>query len=466
LKRISKDSKLIILIVIFLSGYDPLFAGELNRDGIKEKTIERTGIAGEMKKVLTDELDHWYPLCIDTIYGGFFSDIDYKWELNGLQNKMIVTQARHIWSASNAVSFYPEKKLLLDAACHGVKFLTEKMWDSDRGGFFEYTGREGRPLNFNGTVTKTAYGNAFAIYCLARYARASNDIISLKLAVDAFRWLEKHSYDSRNGGYFQYMDVNGNPFKEGFGKIPPKDQNSTIHLLESFTELYRVWPDPLLKERLRSLLVLVRDRIVTKKGYMNLYFKPDWTPVTFRDFPPDSIDLINEFDHVSFGHDVETAYLMLEASEVLGIKNDSLTLAAGKKMVDHALNYGWDEAAGGIHDRGSYHLNNARPVVIRKTKEWWAQAEALNSFLIMSDRFPEDSIRYYDKFLRQWEYCKRYLIDSLHGGWYWSGIDEDTLFRDYPKGTVWKADYHTSRALINCILRLEENINNDRRKQK
>jgi mannobiose 2-epimerase len=83
----------------------------------------------EMEFFLDQEFDLWYPLSLDTIYGGFFSDINYKWELEGRQNKMIVTQARHIWSSANGALFFNNKKYLIDIASHGFEFIKTKMWD-------------------------------------------------------------------------------------------------------------------------------------------------------------------------------------------------------------------------------------------------------------------------------------------------------------------------------------------------
>lgn len=105
------------------------------------------------------------------------------------------------------------------------------------------------------------------------------------------------------------------------------------------------------------MLVLIRDKIVTQKGYLQLFFTYDWKPVTFRDSSRDVIMKNKNFDHVSFGHDVETAYLMQEASETLYGKADAKTLAIGKKMVDHALNNGWDDLLGGFYDEDYYFKN-------------------------------------------------------------------------------------------------------------
>jgi cellobiose epimerase len=414
----------------------------------------RDSIAAHMRQALNLEFERWYPKCVDTTCGGYFSDLNADWELDGPQRKMIVTQARHVWSASNAALFYPDSAAFLNVAEHGVRWLRTTMWDHEMGGFYDLVDRGGTPIPENGEIIKRAYGNSFAIYGLAAYARATQDPAALELAQAGFRWLERHSYDPQYGGYFQFMKRDGTPFLEGYAESPPKDQNSTIHLLESFTELYRIWPNDTLRARLASLHRLVRDTITNDPGYMTLFFGRDWTPVSYRDSSADVRERNYEFDHVSFGHDVETAYLLLEASEALGMHNDTTTLRTAKTMVDHALRYGWDEKLGGFFDGGYYVAAADRPSIIRDTKEWWSQAEALNSLLMMSDLFPADAMQYYDRFCAQWHYCKGYVIDMERGGWYWGGVDRVPQHRTGPKGTIWKGNYHTSRALINCIRRL------------
>ncbi len=422
---------------------------------LNEIQANRDSISAEMQNVLSKEFALFYPLCIDSLHGGYFSDINYQWQLEGRQNKMIVTQARHVWAASNAAMFYQTDNSLRNIAVHGIEFLRNKMWDRQFGGFYDLVTREGDPIPENGKIIKSAYGNSFAIYGLASYYRTSGDTNALRFAQDAFRWLDKYSYDSQYGGYFQFLSRNGKPFIHGYQGTPPKDYNSAIHILECLTELYKVWPDSTLKERLASHLKVIRDIMITDEEYLKLYFSRDWKHLSYRDSSASVRQNNLLLDYISFGHDVETAYLMLEASETLGLKNDSTTLRIAKKMVDHVIKFGFDNEHGGLFDGGYYFRGKQQPTIVRNTKEWWSQAEALNSFLMMSELFPKDELNYYQKFCKQWDYCKQYVIDSEHGGWYWGGIDIQPEQRQAPKATIWKANYHTSRALINCINRLE-----------
>ena len=417
------------------------------------------------KKTLSEEMERsfkqalinvWYPLALDSIHGGFLSDFNYRWEPEGKQNKMIVTQARHLWTCSRLGAFYPEDTLYKAYASHGFEFLKETMWDPEFGGFYNLVDQQGMvKADGQGRIMKNAYGNAFAIYGLAAYYKLSGDDEALSLARQTFYWLDQHSYDSIHGGYFQFLQRNGNPLISGHGKVPPKDQNSTIHLLEAFTELYQVWPDDTLKDRLHMLLLLVRDTITTGKGYMSLFFEKNWTPISYRD-STEEVRMANyNLDHVSFGHDVETAFLLMEASEALGIEDHEETLKKGKIMVDHALANGWDAEVGGLFDQGYYFEETGELSIIKDTKVWWAQAETLNTLLMMADLFPGDQAQYFEKFKLLWNYIQTYLIDQEHGGWYWGGLDKEPELKSGAKGTVWKGNYHTARSMMRCIQRLK-----------
>jgi mannobiose 2-epimerase len=429
------------------------------QDKKASNTTERKQIAAEMENsIQTELLNKWYPQSVDSTYGGFLSTFTYDFKPTGSQDKMIVTQARHIWTNAKASQRYPNVTYYKSCAEHGYKFLRDVMWDKTYGGFYNLVDRQGNDKS-DIKKPKEAYGNAFGIYALAAYNKATGDTGALNLAKKAFMWLEKHSHDPIYKGYYQHLQRDGTPVKRD-NSVPNtsdlgyKDQNSSIHLLESFTELYSVWPDDLVRQRLQELLFLIRDKITNEKGDLVLFLQPDWTPVSFRDSSKASVLQHRNLDHVSFGHDVETAYLMLEASHALGLKNDNTTMTVGKKMVDHALKNGWDSVVGGFYDEGYYFKNEPNISIILDSKNWWAQAEGLNTLLLMSDHFPNDPMHYYDKFTQLWQYAKTYLIDHTYGDWYEGGIDKEPQRKTGLKGHIWKATYHHFRSLSNCVKRL------------
>lgn len=423
----------------------------------KKDYKERLQLANEMDWSIRNELlNKWYPQSIDSLYGGFLSTFTYNFHPTGPQDKMIVTQARHVWSNAVASRLYPGVDYYKKCAAQGFSFLKNVMWDKTNGGFYTLVDRKG---NVKDSTAKTTYGNAFGIYASAAWYRASGDTNALQLAKNCFWWLEKHCHDPVYKGYYQNLLPDGTPVKRtasvpSTSTVGYKDQNSSIHLLEAFTELYAVWPDTLVRQRLEEMLVLIRDVITNEKGSLTLFLQPNWTPVSFSDSSEAVILQNRNIDHVSFGHDVETAYLIMEASHVLGIKNDTATMRVAKHMIDHALLNGWDNKTGGFYDEGYYFQNKKGITIIKDSKNWWAQAEGLNTLLLMADHFPKDQMQYFEKFKMMWQYIQTFLIDHEYGDWYDEGLDTRPERKTALKGHIWKGTYHHLRSLSNCVLRL------------
>ena len=427
--------------------------------------MEKEKLLNELSVNLNEGiLKKWYPLTVDKEFGGYFSNLSYDWSVMPEQDKLIVTQTRHVWTTAKAAAFFNDKSYE-EISYHGYDFLKEKMWDDEFGGFYQIRNRKGELSNYEGFFDeKRAYGNAYGVFALAAlYEQTGNEEV-LKFAEYTFNWIENHSADKTYNGYFQFLKRKGIPFDKDSDyktkasdavEVGYKDQNSSIHLLEAYTELYNVWKSPELYERLKNILFLIRDKVITNQGYLTLFFDRKWNPVTFRNAPEETRNKNYRLDHVSFGHNYETAFLMLEASYSLGIKNDTATLMKAKRMLDHAIENGWDKNNAGFFDEGYYFTENGKCEIIKDTKVWWAQAEGLNALLLFSKVFPEEK-RYYELFLQLWEYIKKYLLDPEHGDWYWGSLEKEPHYKTEPKGTIWKGTYHTARALMNCIKMLAD----------
>ncbi|MCK9280072.1 MAG: AGE family epimerase/isomerase [Melioribacteraceae bacterium] len=423
-------------------------------------------IANEMMISLSENLlSKWYPLVIDNESGGYLTNLTNDMKLMPEQEKMIVTQARHVWTLSKAAKFFDDGNYFKMAE-HGLDFIKDKFWDSNFGGYFQIRNKEGGLCNKeNWGTEKRTYGNAFAIYGLSALFHLTKNSDAIAQAKKSFQWIEDHAYDPEYQGYFQFLTLDGTPFDKNSEyktyatdaiECGYKDQNSSIHMLEAYTELYNIWKDEKLKTQLTGLLKLIRDTITHPKGYLQLFFERDWTPVSFRNAPKEIREQNYRLDHVSFGHDYETAFLMLEASHSLGIENDKDTLEAAKKMIDHAIENGWDDDKGGFFDEGYYLADNEECTIIKDTKTWWQQAEALNALLLFSKIFPNQE-KYAELFRKEWEYVKEYLIDHENGDWYWGSLEKEPFYKSEPKGSIWKGTYHTGRSLMNCINMLSEN---------
>jgi cellobiose epimerase len=384
-----------------------------------------------------DVLGKWFPAAVDRQGGGFFEDFAADWSRRETPERSVVYQSRLTWLSAQAALRDPaHAETYLALTRHGEAFLAEKQWDHEHGGFFWAVDVDGRPTKrFGGE--KHAYGIAFGIYASAGSYEATHDAAALELAKKAFRWLDEHAHDSRNGGYFEALTAAGEPIfaaalrpADAIGtRYGYKSMNTHIHLLEALAGLYAVWPDPALRSRLEEVFQIVRDKIYVPPGCLHLYFNPDWRPVP-------------EFD--SFGHDIETAYLLTEAAAILGKPDDAAAWTAARHLVDHALEYGFDSEHGGFYNEGTTFGRD-----VTKQKIWWVEAEGLNALLLMHERFGRETPRYWEAFLKQWDFISHKQVDADHGGWYSTIAPDGAAPVNQPKSDRWTEGYHQGRALMN-----------------
>jgi mannobiose 2-epimerase len=392
-----------------------------------------------------DVLDVWFPRSVDNDNGGFRSDFTRDWKPTRSEGKFSVFQGRMTWISAQVSMRRPDlKDKFLPVAEHGIDYLNNVLWDKQYGGFYWGLDENGQISSFY-TDGKELYGIGFGIYGAAAAYQATHDSRALELARKAFRWTDEHAHDGRNGGYFEWLTregkiVEGHPDAVRLEPVPVaefpigyKSMNTHIHLLEAYSQLYEVWKDDALRQRLQELLLIIRDKVCLHPGVMNLYFTNEWQP-----FP----------DHDSYGHDVETAYLMLEAEDVLGQGHDPKTERMAKMLVDHALAYGWDENLGGFYREGTTF---GKPESL--LKEWWVQMEGLNALLLMHEKYGQQTDVYFKAFQKQWQLIENYQIDhEFHGVYEMLGTDGKPTVAG--KGRIWKAAYHDGRALLNVSERL------------
>jgi mannobiose 2-epimerase len=398
-------------------------------------------IAGECEANLEKEiLDKWFPAAVDERGGGFFEKYSLDWTRTDGNNKSIVYQSRCTWLSAQAARRFPdEAELYLAMTRRGAACLANKMWDQERGGFYWTIDGDGRPTS----GVKQMYGHAFGIYALAAGYQAARDPNTLRLAKEAFRWLEEHAHDGQNKGYCENIGADGKPdtsLNEVGAQAGQKSMNTSIHILEALTGLYQVWPDPAVKARVQEMLEICRDKIYAEPGYLTQFFTADWQ----RTPGPDS-----------FGHDVETGFLMVEAAETLGQGDDPRLWAEARRLVDHALQYGWDKDRGGLYDSGAMTADGAVTGPLRTEKIWWVQAEMLNALLLQHDHFGKETPRYWDAFVKQWDWIAKYQIDHANGGW-WPTVRADGAPASTVKADTWTECYHQGRAMLNVSERLRK----------
>jgi len=396
----------------------------------------------EIETELRSNVGQWLPKAVDD-KGGFHQSFDRTWKRPKKDEpRFSVFQARMTWLASSYLAVEPRrKKELIGYAQHGLTQLSSSHWDSERGGFYDNVAKDGKPITEGIGAIKSIYGNAFGVYALAAMYRATSDLFALDLAFEAFEWIDCFAHDDANGGYYNVVSVDGKQVSSidvpGIDetKTPGiKTMNTHIHLLEAFTELLRAAPHVVVRERVEELLAIVRDKIATSDGYLIEQLTEDWQPKSKT---------------TSFGHDVETAFLLIDSAEAIGLKNDAATLKVARSLVDHALKFGWNEKLGALADAA-----DLKGKVTETKIKWWASAEALNAFLLMHELFGSETDQYWNAFVAQWGFIKNHHIDAENGGWY-ELIDGSGKPISTDKGSPWKEAYHETRSMMHVCSRLE-----------
>ena len=377
----------------------------------------------------------WFPRAVDPA-GGFLQNYAADWSRLPDTGRSVVYQSRLTWLAASAAQRYPALSgAYLEHARHGLRFLAERLWDREAGGFFWGMGEDDKPQRGG---EKHVYGLSFALYAAAALYGVSGDADALDLAQRAFAWLQSSARDTAHGGWFEALTRQGAPLlaptassaRDALGTpYGCKSMNTHIHLLESLTALYEIRPDPSVRLSLTEAFETIRDKVAVETfGCLNYYFTLEW-----RALP----------ELESFGHDVETAFLLIEAISALGQPDDERTWALARRIVDHALDYGWDTEHGGFYDAGT-----AFGQALGTDKVWWVQAEGLNALLLMHGRFGSETDRYWNAFSCQWDFIQRCQIDRVQDGWLSKVSAEGKAEAGRAKSGAWTEGYHQGRTLL------------------
>ncbi len=389
------------------------------------------------RELLTEGLVRFYlPNGVDREHGGYFESLKGdRFDACGL--KHLIFQTRHLWFFSTLASRGIEAESALWAAESGFRFLMEHLRDRDRGGFHMSATRQGAPEDRR----KHVYGHAFALYGLVAFHRATGSTEALRAARDLFVLLERRSHDAVHGGFVEWFEPDWTPSKESgppriIGTPGHKTFNTHLHVLEAFAELYRVWPDERLHARLLELISILTSTIRVPPFPSNVdAFHLDWTVVNER-----------KNLRVSYGHDLEVVWLVLDTLPDLGIPRGRYREWA-ESLCQSCISLGYDHARGGVFQWGYL----GEPANDRK-KRWWVQAESMLAFLRMYAFTGRDE--YYDAFATTFRFVQQQQV-APRGGW-WQVLEEDGGRKTETQRTgPWQAAYHSGRALMLCAETLE-----------
>ena len=383
-----------------------------------------------LRELTRNILPFWMEKMEDEVHGGFLGRISGTGTEDGSAAKGAILNARILWTFSAAYRILGKPEYLA-AATRAKREIIDKFYDKEYGGVYWSLTPEGLPDD----TKKQIYALGFAIYGLSEYSRATGDAEALEYAIRLFHDIERHSFDKGKNGYFEAFGREWGPIEDM--RLSDKDinecktMNTHLHILEPYTNLYRIWKDRELEKQLRNLICLFMEKILDQEtGHLRLFFDEDWR---------------SSHDIISYGHDIEASWLLHEAAEVLGDKTLlEKTRLASVSVADAALE-GYIPGGGMIYE---FHGDTA---AVDADRHWWVQAETVVGYYNlwqMTGR--EDALK---KALGCWEFIKEHIVDREGGEWIWSLRADGTANTDDDKAGFWKCPYHNGRMCLEIIER-------------
>lgn len=382
------------------------------------------GLKSELQaELLENILPYWINKMQDHENGGFYGRIDGQENLHKLSNKGIVLNARILWTFSAAYRIYKNPEYLLMAE-RAYKYIQDKFFDKKHGGVYWQVNYKGEPVN----TRKQIYAQGFTLYGYSEFYRATGKPEALDIAKNLFCLIEKYAYDKENGGYIEALSEDWKPIEDM--KLStrdanmPKSMNTHLHILEPYTNLLRIWKDKSLLKAQERLIRNFNDHIVNPDTkHLNLFFDMNW---------------IVTHNIISYGHDIEAAWLLVEASEIVG--NPKLTEKIKKLSLEviEASYEGKQPDGSMIYEKTPDHLDADR--------HWWVQAEtvvgSMYAYQISGDN------KYLEAAKKCWDYIKNHIIDKKDGEWVWSTYPDGKQNNTDDKAGFWKCPYHNARMCI------------------
>ncbi len=386
----------------------------------------------EMLECLTHNiLDFWLNRMPDHERGGFYGRIDGHGNVDTEAEKGAILNARILWAFAAAYRVLGKKEYL-DAALRAKDYILEHFVDGEYGGVFWSLNADGTPRD----TKKQTYAIGFTIYGMSELARATGDREALDCALALYRSIEQHAFDSAGNGYIEALTREWQPIADM--RLSDKDENGSrtmnthLHVIEPYTNLYRVAPSAELKERLTNLLHIFTHRLLNADTmHLDLFFDDGWH---------------GRRDIQSYGHDIEASWLLHETALVLA---DDAVLAQTEPCVK-AIAAAADE---GLLPDGSMiyeHWDDGDRT--DRSLQWWVQCENVIGHVNLWQHFGDAHAL--EVAGRCWQYIKEKLVDNEGGEWFWSINEDGTVNRTDDKAGFWKCPYHNTRMCLEIIERM------------
>ena len=403
----------------------------VNESRLKEDPKARMiQLKNEVSANLTRNLlPFWSTKMVDYKNGGYFGRINGDNQVFPKEDKGGILNARILWTYSSAYRIYKDTAYLRLAA-RSKDYIMAHFIDKEFGGAYRSVKSTGEPSD----TRKQTYTQSFFIYGLAEYYRATGDKEALEAAKNIFNLFEKYALDKKSDGYFE---VYSRDWKRTHDKLigestanDEKTMNTHLHLMEAYTNLFRVWPDKNVGVRLRALVDIFLDKIIdAKTSHLICFLDKDWKKNSAVD---------------SYGHDIESSWLLNEAAGLLG---DPALLAKVKDVSIKIAN----AAAEGLNPDGSLNyeknLTNGR---VSTERSWWAQSECIVGYLNAYELTGNE--KYLDNAINCWNYTNNHFVDNKNGGWF-SSVSESGVASG-EKGGFWVCPYHNGRMCMEVVERI------------
>lgn len=384
-----------------------------------------------MEQELVDNiLPYWINKMTDHTNGGFYGRISGTEAVMPEAEKGAVLNARVLWTFSSAYRLL-KKEEYLATATRAKRVIIDSFYDAEYGGIYWSLDYKGNPSD----TKKQIYALGFAIYGLSEYHRATGDAEALEYAIRLFNDIEKHSFDAVKNGYCEALTREWGEMSDM--RLSDKDENERktmnthLHILEPYTNLYRVWKDERLKKQLRNLIELFIEKILdAETGHLNLFFDDDWN---------------NKYRIVSYGHDIEASWLLHEAALVLGDEALLQNVEPQVEFIAAAADEGLAADGGMIYET---FIDRKHTVADR---HWWVQAENVVGHVNLYQHFDDEVAL--QKAFRCWEFTKKHIVDHTNGEWHWSVSADGVVNTKDDKAGFWKCPYHNGRMCMEIIER-------------
>ncbi|MEB0260094.1 MULTISPECIES: AGE family epimerase/isomerase [unclassified Mucilaginibacter] len=385
----------------------------------------------ELAAELHNILNYWIDNTVDEEDGGFYGKIDNDNQLIPESPKGSVLNARILWSFSAAYNHQPNKKYL-ELANRAYTYITYYFIDAEYGGVYWSVDHLGNPLD----TKKQVYASAFTIYALSEFYKATGLEDAKQQAIHLYQLLVDKSYDNLNTGYLEAFTREWQPIKDlrlsAKDANEKKSMNTHLHVLEAYTALYTIWPDENLKSQIEILLNNFFDHIIDHKtNHLVLFFDEVWN---------------KRSDTVSYGHDIEATWLLLEAAEAIHHEEFINKVKAVCIEISQVTLEGLD-SDGGLW----YEYETTSPHLI-KEKHWWPQAEAMVGFFNSWEINGDDN--WLQLSIANWQFVNQRILDKKNGEWFWGIYANGDVMRTEDKAGLWKCPYHNSRACLEIIKRI------------